>query len=291
MRYEQIRSMRGFYPVVLMCRTLEVSESGFHAWAIRPPSSRKLENARLEIEVLAAHQRTRETYGAERLHSDMVDHGIHITPYQVRMLRKKLNLRCKQRRKFKVTTNSNHKFPVANNILARAFNVSSPNKAWVSDITYVSTNEGWLYLAGIKDLCSGELVGYAMNERMTQSLVAQALFRAVANKRPAKGLVLHSDRGSQYCAHDYQKLLTQFGMTVSMSRKGDCWDNAPMESFWGTLKNELVYHKQFATRQQAIQEITEYVEVFYNRQRKQARLGYLSPATFTQQYYKKLLAA
>lgn len=148
-----------------------------------------------------------------------------------------------------------------------------------------------LYLAGIKDLYSGELVGYAMNERMTQSLVAQALFRAVANKRPAKGLVLHSDRGSQYCAHDYQKLLRQFGMTVSMSRKGDCWDNAPMESFWGTLKNELVYHEKFDTRQRAIQEITEYVEVFYNRQRKQARLGYLSPATFTQQYYKKLLAA
>lgn len=161
----------------------------------------------------------------------------------------------------------------------------------MSDITYISTDEGWLYLAGIKDLCSGELVGYAMNERMTQSLVAQTLFRAVANKRPAKGLVLHSDRGSQYCSHDYQKLLNQFGMTVSMSRKGDCWDNAPMESFWGTLKNELVYHKQFATRQQAIQEITEYIEVFYNRQRKQARLGYLSPAKFTQQYYKKLLAA
>ena len=241
--------------------------------------------------MLAAHQRTRETYGAERLHSDMTDHGVHITPYRVRMLRKKLNLHCKQRRKFKVTTNSNHKFPVARNILARAFAVSAPNRAWVSDITYISTDEGWLYLAGIKDLYSGELVGYAMNERMTQSLVAQALFRAVTNKRPAKGLVLHSDRGSQYCAHDYQKLLTQFGMTVSMSRKGDCWDNAPMESFWGTLKNELVYHKQFPTRQQAIQEITEYIEVFYNRQRKQARLGYLSPAIFTQQYYKKLLAA
>jgi putative transposase len=200
-KYDQIKSMRSFYPVVLMCRTLEVSESGFHAWAIRPPSARKLENARFEIEVLAAHQRTRETYGAERLHNDLVDHGIRITPYRVRMLRKKLNLHCKQKRKFKVTTNSNHKFPVARNILARAFDVSAPNRAWVSDITYISTDEGWLYLAGIKDLCSGELVGYAMNERMTQSLVAQALFRVVANKRPAKGLVLHSDRGSQYCAH------------------------------------------------------------------------------------------
>ena len=152
--------------------------------------------------------------------------------------------------------------------MARAFEVSVPNRAWVSDITYISTDEGWLYLAGIKDLYSGELVGYAMNERMTQSLVMQALFRAVANKRPAKGLVLHSDRSSQYCAHDYQKRLTQFGMTVSMSRKGDCWDNAPMESFWGTLNNALVTHEKFTTRQQAIQEITEYVEGFYNRQRK-----------------------
>lgn len=138
-----------------MCRTLEVSESGFHAWAIRPLSARKLENARLEVEVLAAHQRTRETYGAERLHSDLADHAVHITPYRVRMLRKKLNLRCKQKRKFKITTNSNHKFPVANNILARAFAVGAPNRAWVSDITYISTDEGWLYLAGIKDLYSG----------------------------------------------------------------------------------------------------------------------------------------
>jgi len=180
--------MRSFYPVVLMCRTLEVSESGFHAWATRPLYARKLENARLEVEVLAAHQHTRETYGAERLHSDLADHGVRITPYRVRMLRKKLNLHCKQKRKFKITTNSNHKFPVANNIFARVFAFGAPNRAWVSDITYISTDEGWLYLTGIKDLYSGELVGYAMNERMTQSLVAQAFFRAVANKRPAKGL-------------------------------------------------------------------------------------------------------
>lgn len=190
-----------------------------------------------------------------------------------------------------MTTDSRHTLPVAPNLLERNFTVTAPNRVWVSDITYISTGEGWLYLAGLKDLFSGELVGYAMSERMTKSLVMQALFRGVSAKRPAKGLILHSDRGSQYCAYGYQKLLEQFGMTASMSRKGDCWDNAPMESFWGTLKNELVHHRRYRTRVQAIREITEYIEIFYNRQRKQARLGYLSPAAFMRQYYEKLFAA
>lgn len=210
---------------------------------------------------------------------------------RIKRIRKKLGLRCKQKRKFRVTTDSRHNLPVAPNLLDRNFAVSAPNRAWVSDITYISTDEGWLYLAGLKDLFNGELVGYAMSERMTKNLVMQALFRATSTKRPTKGLILHSDRGSQYCANDYQKLLEQFGMTASMSRKGDCWDNAPMESFWGTLKNELVHHRRYRTRAQAIQEITEYIEIFYNRQRKQARLDYLSPAAFTQRYYENLLAA
>jgi putative transposase len=161
----------------------------------------------------------------------------------------------------------------------------------VSDITYVSTDEGWLYLAGLKDLFDGELVGYAMSERMTQQLVMKALFRAVAARRPRAGLIHHSDRGSQYCAHDYQQLVKQFGMQSSMSRKGDCWDNAPMESCWGTLKTELIHHRRFATREQAKREITEYIEIFYNRIRKQARLGYLSPAAFRQQHRTQRMAA
>ena len=176
-------------------------------------------------------------------------------------------------------------------MLNREFAVSAPNKAWVSDITHIATDEGWPYLAGLKDLFNGELVGCAMSERMSQSMVMQALFLAASAKRPPKGLILHSDRGSQYCAHDYQKLLRQFGMVASMSRKGGCWDNAPMESFWGTLKNELVHHCKFQTRQKAKREISEYIEVFYNRQRKQKRLGYLSPAIFMQLYYATLLAA
>lgn len=291
MRYGMIDTLRQQYPVALMCRVLDVSESGFHAWNIRPPCEREQKNARLAIEILAAHQRTRETYGVKRLHSELVDQGVQITAYRVRVLRKKLNLRCKQKRKFKVTTDSKHHLPFAPNILKREFVVRAPGKAWVSDITYIPTDEGWLYLAGIKDLFNGELIGYAMNERMTTDLVIQALFRATDTKLPEKGLVLHSDRGSQYCAHDYQEILKQFGMISSMSGKGDCWDNAPMESFWGTLKNELVHHRKFKTRLQAKQEITEYIEIFYNRQRKQEKLDYLSPAEFTQRYYANLLAA
>ncbi len=291
MKYGRMEALRQHYPVAVMSRVFEVSESGFYAWRDRPLSLRAQESARLEIEIRAAHQRTRETFGAERLQSDLADHGIRVGVDRIKRIRKKLGLRCKQKRKFKVTTDSRHTLPVAPNLLERNFTVTAPNRVWVSDITYISTGEGWLYLAGLKDLFSGELVGYAMSERMTKNLVMQALFRGVSAKRPAKGLILHSDRGSQYCAYDYQKLLEQFGMTASMSRKGDCWDNAPMESFWGTLKNELVHHRRYRTRAQAIREITEYIEIFYNRQRKQARLGYLSPAAFMRQYYEKLFAA
>lgn len=282
MKYSRIEELRHRHPVATMCRMLNVSESGYHAWRKRPPSVRTQENARLEVEIKAAHERTRETYGPERLQADLADNvGIH----RIKRMRKKLGLRCKQKRKFKATTDSNHALPVAPNLLDRQFTVVAPNKAWVTDITYIATDEGWLYLAGIKDLFNGELVGYAMDTRMTQNLVMQALFRAVAAKRPGKELIHHSDRGSQYCSHAYQKLLRQFGMQVSMSRKGNCWDNAPMESCWGSLKTELVHHRRFVTREQAKREITEYIEIFYNRIRKQARLGHLSPAAFRQQYY------
>lgn len=291
MKYARIEELRQHHPVAAMCRILEVSESGYHAWRQRPPSARQQENLRLETEIKAAHQRTRETYGPERLQSDLADHGIQASIYRIKRIRTKLGLHCKQKRKFKATTNSNHALPLAPNLLDRQFAVATPNRAWVTDITYVATDDGWLYLAGIKDLFNGELVGYAMSDRMTTALVSQALFRAVAAKRPAKGLIHHSDRGSQYCSHAYQRQLQQFGMLASMSRKGDCWDNAPMESFWGSLKNELVHHRRFATREQAKQEITEYIEIFYNRIRKQARLGYLSPAAFNQQYYAKQIAA
>ncbi len=291
MKYAMMEQLRADYPVPLMCRIYDVSPSGYYAWQSRPPSKRAQEDARLEVEIKAAHQRTRQTYGAERLQEDLADNGVSTTVHRVKRLRKKLGIRCKQKRKFRVTTDSNHNMPVAPNLLDQKFTASAPNQIWVSDITYIPTDEGWLYLAGHKDLFSGDLVGYAMSERMTKSLITQSLFRGVAERRPPKGLIHHSDRGSQYCAYEYRKILDQFGMVTSMSRRGNCYDNAPMESFWGLLKNELVHHRRFKTRAEAIQSITEYIEIFYKRQRKQARLGYLSPVAFERQFYEKRLAA
>jgi putative transposase len=180
---------------------------------------------------------------------------------------------------------------VAGNLLEQRFQAGAPAKVWLSDLTYIDTDEGWLYLVGHKDLCTGEIVGYAMGERMTRNLVMQSLLVAVASKRPGIGLIHHSDRGSQYCSHEYRRMLEGFGMQASMSAAGNCYDNAPMESFWATLKTELVFHRRFSTRQEAIREITEYIEVFYNRQRLQKQLGYLSPAAYERQSYAQRKAA
>jgi len=286
-----MQEMRLQYPVPLMSRVFDVSASGYYAWIKRPPSKRSQEEARLEIEIKAAHKRTRQTCGPERLQHDLAEHGVQAGVCRIKRIRKKLGIRCKQTKKFTVTTDSQHSLPVAENLLAQQFEAATPNSVWVSDITYIPTDEGWLYLAGHKDLFNGEIVGYAMGERITKNLVSQSLFRAVASKRPAEGLIHHSDRGSQYCSYEYRELLGQFEMKSSMSRKGNCYDNAPMESFWGTLKQELVHHRRYRTRQEAIQDITEYIEVFYNRQRRQARLGFLSPAAYTQKFYAEQLAA
>jgi putative transposase len=286
-----MREMRLHYPLPLIRRVTKVSASGFYAWLDRPLSKRAREEIRLEVEIKAAHKRTRQTYGAERLQHELAEHGVRVGICRLKRIRRKLGLYCKQKRKFKATTDSKHKLPVAENMLKQQFKVYEPNTVWVSDITYVSTDEGWLYLAGHKDLFNGEIVGYAMGERLTRNLISQSLLRAVATKRPEKGLLHHSDRGSQYCSHEYRTLLRQFGLEASMSVSGNCFDNAPMESFWGTLKQELVHHRHYRSRSQAMEDITEYIEVFYNRQRLQAKLGYLSPAAYTQKYYAGLLAA
>lgn len=272
------------FPVTLLCRVVAVSRSGFYARAKRPVSARRQQDERLKLALKAAHQRTRETYGVRRLQPELAAEGWVAGRDRLARLRRELGLRCRQKRKFKATTNSNHSLPVADNRLDQTFAPSRPNEVWVTDITYIPTGEGWLYLAGVKDVFSCELVGYAMGERMTQTLTGQALFRAVQHKRPAAGLIHHSDRGSQYCAQDYRQLLTQFGMRASMSRKGNCYDNAPMESFWGSLKNELVHHRRYATRAEAEASIREYIEIFYNRQRRHSRLGNLAPAVFAQKF-------
>ena len=286
-----MKQLRLQYPIPCMSRVFTVSASGYYAWLDRPLSQRAQEEARLEVEIRAAHTRTRQSCGPARLQKDLAEHGVHVGVCRIKRIRKKLGIRCKQTKKFKATTDSAHTHPVADNLLDQKFAASSPNRVWMSDITYIPTDEGWLYLAGHKDLFHGEIVGYAMGARITRGLVSQSLFRAVAAKRPGKGLIHHSDRGSQYCSPKYREMLDQFGMNASMSRKGNCYDNAPMESFWGTLKQELVHHRRYRTRQEAIQEITEYIEVFYNRQRRQARLGYLSPVAYEQKFYAGRLAA
>ena len=238
----------------------------------------------MEIEILAAHQRTRETYSAKRLHSDLEDHGVQTTPYRVRTLRKKLGLRCKQKRKFKVTTDSKNRLPVAPNVLKREFVVSAPDKAWISDITYIPTDEGWLYLAGVKDLFNGELVGYDMNERMTKDLVMQALFRATSKKHPTKGLILHSD--SQYTSHEYREHLSIMKMEQSMSRKGNYRDNSPTEWFFRSLKHEQLNYEKFRTKEEAKLSIIDYL-AFYNGKRTHSKLGYQSPLEFERVFYRK----
>jgi transposase InsO family protein len=284
-----MNELRLTYPISVIKKLLKVSASGFYDWTDRPLSKHAKEEIRLEIEIKAAHQRTRQTYGPVRLQHELREHDIQIGICRIRRIRKKLGIRCKQKRKFKVTTHSSHGLPVAENMLKQNFKVNKPNNVWVSDITYIPTDDGWLYLAGHKDLFTGEIVGYAMGERLSKYLVSESLSKALEFKRPAKGLIQHSDQGSQYCSEEYRNILQQRGIEVSMSRRGNCYDNAPMESFWGTLKQELVHHRHYATRREAMQEIREYIEVFYNRQRCQAKLGFLSPANYAKQYHCGLL--
>jgi transposase InsO family protein len=261
-----MNQLRLKYPIPFIKRVLNISSSGYYAWQVRPPSKRDQEELRLEIEIKAAHKRTRETYGPERLQCDLAEKGVQVGISRIKRIKRKFGLRCTQKRKFKATTNSRHNLPVAENLLGQ-------------------------YLAGHKDLFTNEIVGYAMGERMTKTLVSDSLCRAIAAKRPGIGLMHHSDRGSQYCAHEYREILRKFGIQASMSGTGNCYDNAPMESFWSTLKQELVHHRHYRSRQDAIQEITEYIEIFYNRQRIQEGLGFLSPVVYARNYYAGLLAA
>jgi len=228
-----IKQLRLKYSALALCKYLKVSESGYYAWLNRKPSKRAQEEARLTVEIKAMHKRMRGVFGAEKLQKELSEVGTHVGISWIKRIKREQGLYCKQTKKYKATTDSSHKLPVAENVLNQEFKAEAPNKVWVTDITYIPTEEGWLYLAGHKDIFNGEIVGYAMGERITKNLVSESLFRAVAAKRPAKELIHHSDRGSQYCAYSYRKLLEQFRMTASMSRKGNCYDNAPMESFWG----------------------------------------------------------
>jgi len=282
--------MRLEYPVALPCRVFGVSRGGFYAWLKRKPSGRAQTDERLKVAIKAVHRQSRETYGVRRVQPELMAQGFSAGRDRIARLRRELGLRCRQKRKFKATTNSNHDLPVAPDLLEQRFESTAPNQTWVTDITHLSTQEGWLYLAGVKDVFTCEIAGYAMGERMTQTLTAKALWHAVRNKRPPAGAIHHPDRGSQYCAYDCRELLKQFGVKASMPRKGNGYDNAPMESFWSSLKNELTHHHQFETREHPKAAIQEYIEIFYNRQRRHSRLGYVSPAVFAETF-KHLQAA
>jgi transposase InsO family protein len=265
----------------MMCDLLEVSRSGYYAWRTRPRSVRASRRETLAVEIRRAHLESRELYGSPRIHQELLAHGHSACLNTVARIMHQQGIRSKIHRRFNPrTTDSSHGMPVAENLLNRQFQRPAPNQAWCCDITYVHTDEGMLYLAAILDLCSRKVVGWSMAEHMRTSLCTQALQMALDRRKTAPGLICHSDRGIQYASEEYQRLLGKHELTCSMSGLGDCYDNACMESFWGTLKTEEVYQTRYATRRQATLALFEYIEVFYNRKRRHSSLGYLSPEAF-----------
>lgn len=280
MKYAFIKQHHKVFNVTLMCSLLEVSRSAYYDWLTRPESNHSKEDRRLGARVKALHKKSRETYGAIRIRKDLLDEGEVISINRVGRLMKEQSLKSKSHKKFKATTNSNHNYPVAPNFLDREFQVNQPNTVYTGDITYIHTDEGWLYLAVWIDLYSRAIVGWSMSNRMTATLVNDALIMAMWKRRPLKGLMLHSDRGSQYASGLYQQTIKENGFICSMSRKGNCWDNAPSESFFHTIKTELVHHRRYQTREEAKQDIFEYIEVFYNQQRRHSTIDYKAPLQF-----------
>jgi transposase InsO family protein len=278
-----IEDNKDAWPVRLMCAALEVSPSGYYAWLRRPPSFQEQRREALLVLIQDIHAEVKGRYGSPRVHATLKGRGEGCSVNTVAKVMRDNDIRAKSARKFRCkTTDSNHPLPVADNVLDRRFDPSGPDEAWVADITYVPTREGWLYLAVVEDLYSRRVVGWSMDGRMESRLVVDALEMAVKRRLPGEGLVAHSDRGSQYASDHYQRLLGKHGITCSMSEVGQCWDNAPAESFFASLKKELVHHEDYATLQEARASIFEYVEVFYNNQRLHSSLGYVTPAAYEQ---------
>jgi transposase InsO family protein len=273
--------LAGAYPLDVACEVLGVSRSGYYARRDRPAGARAKRREELARKVKAVHEEHRRVYGSPRVFRVLKARGERVSENTVAKVMRQQRIRAKSKKKFVPrTTDSRHEQPVAPNVLGRQFEAPAPDRKWAVDITYVPTGEGWLYLAGVVDLCSRKVVGWSMADHMRTDLVADALRMAIARRRPGEGLLHHSDRGVQYASEDYQHLLRSHGIECSMSGRGDCWDNAVMESFWGTLKTELVNHENYETREQARASIFEYIEVFYNRQRLHSALGYVSPEQF-----------
>jgi len=275
--------MKDDHPILSLCLHLEVSPSGYYAWQKRRdcPGPRALQDRALVREIEQIHSRSRQTYGSPRVVEELRKQGRRHGRNRIARLMQQEGLCGRQKRRYRVqTTDSNHDQPIAPNRLAEAPKATAPNQLWVADITYIETKENWLYLAAIMDLYSRKVVGWAMSERIDTVLVLKALGMALLHPRPPANLLFHSDRGVQYASGDYRQALSQAGLIASMSRSGNCYDNAAMESFWSTLKLELVYRQDFQTRAQARTQIFDYIESFYNRQRTHSALGYRSPVDF-----------
>ncbi len=283
MKYRFIREHTGLFRVGKMCQVFTVSRSGYYAWLNRTPSRRKKQDGKLQELILKIYLQGRGVYGSPRIHQQLLKEGILCSKKRVERLMQKMQLQARQKRKFKVTTDANHNLPLAEDHVRRDFSASGPNRLWVTDITYIYTREGWLYLAAIMDVYSRKIVGWSMKDRLGQELVLEALDMAVKQRGNPSSLIIHSDRGSQYAGYKYQFQLRKHGFTCSMSRKGDCYDNAAIESFFHTLKTELVFFCRYETRAQAKRDVFEYIEVFYNRIRLHSSIGYHSPEEYEKQ--------
>lgn len=280
MRYSFIRDHSGQFPKIAMCRVLDVSASGYYHWLGRPISARALRHGQILASIKEIHTGIQRAYGYRRVYEELVAEGIDCSENTVCYLMRKNGIKARRKRKFVLTTDSKHDLPISPNLLERNFDVIRPNRCWVGDITYIPTDEGWLYLSVVIDLFNRGVVGWSMNETMKKSLVINAQHMAIVARRPEPGLVMHTDRGSQYASRKFRRLLERNGMLSSMSKKGDPWDNAVAESFFKSLKIELTYWRHYQTREEARRDIFQYIEVFYNRQRLHSKLGYQSPVHF-----------
>ena len=281
MRFAFIARHRSTYPMPMLCSILQVSCSGFYAWKKRPVSRRRQRTEELKKKIQAVHQASRGLYGSPRVHRELISQGEKVCENTVAKLMKRLKIRSRIKRRFRLrTTDSSHDHPIAPNQLQQNFTATRPDRIWAADITYVPTDQGWLYLAAVMDLCSRKIVGWSMADHLKSQLAGEALTMALARRKPKEGLLHHSDRGVQYACQEYRQLLEQHAIEPSMSRSGNCYDNAPIESFFGTLKNELIHHEHYATQEQAKQSIFEYVEVYYNRKRRHSSLNYQTPEAF-----------
>ena len=279
-----IKQERQHYPVAMLCTVMKVSRSGYYDYLQSETSAKAKQDMLLQAEVMALAIVSRHSYGSRQMAKNLQNKGYCVGRYRARTLMKKAKVVCKQRRRYKNTTNSKHALPVAQNVLNRQFTTELPNCAWVGDITYLWTLEGWLYIAAILDLFSRRVVGWAMASHMEESLVSQALAMALGRRQPETGLLHHSDRGVQYASDNYQARLKAAGITVSMSRKGNCWDNAVMERFWGSLKSERTDGCIYLTREEAKADVIDYIEMFYNSVRLHSTLGYVSPVQFEKRF-------